>query len=284
MANSRPALAWLYGRHSTRNQGMTEHTQRKKCMDYYVQNLQDKGVLLAHSRVGEATAEAIGCPWENEAWFYDAATSGGTIFSERTYGAEIYHNCKKGDYLIVSSLDRLFRDKVDGFKTLDQLERKGVKRIVLDLPDFSGIQDAVLVDMIESNMVFYAHIFRRMVSRKMIDDNSHKRNAGVPYTFVAPIGWKIIGEGANRQYRIDKAERRYCDKIADLHDGGMTFAQIARWCMRKDTVRDYKPKQGRQFTEDKQARWAYRARLLDYPMVTSLRRFMEHWKEHCVAT
>ena len=272
MANNRPAVAWLYGRHSTRNQGMTEYTQRKKCMDYYAQKLQDIGVLLAHSKATK------------EPWFYDAATSGGTIFSERTNGAEIYHNCKKGDYLIVSSLDRLFRDKVDGFKTLDQLERKGVKRIVLDLPDFSGIQDAVLVDMIESNMVFYAHIFRRMVSRKMIDDNSHKRNANVPYTFVAPIGWKIIGEGANRQYRIDKAERRYCDKIADLHDGGMTFAQIARWCMRKDTVRNYKPKQGRQFTEDKQARWAYRARLLDYPMVTSLRRFMDHWRENCVTT
>ena len=269
---------WCYGRHSTRNQGMTENTQRKKCMDYF------KGLQQTYDREygDELVLELARSPSTGEPWFYDAATSGSTLFDEREFGAEIYHNIQRGDYLIVSSLDRLFRNKVDGFRVLEKLERKGVKRVVLDLPDIHNITDPVLQDMVESNMVFYAHIFRRMVSRKMIDDNAHKRNAGVPYTFVAPIGWKIIGEGKNRQYRIDKAERRYCDKIAALHDGGMTFAQIARWCMRKDTVRTYKPKKGRQFTEDKQARWAYRARLLDYPKITSLRRFMDHWREHCV--
>ena len=266
MAN-RPPLAWCYGRHSTRKQGMTEKTQRSKCMNYYANNLEPKGVLLAHSQDTK------------DPWFYDTATSGGTIFSERWYGSQIYHNCKAGDYLIVSSLDRLFRNKVDGFRTLDQLERKGVKRVCIDLPDMSEVSDPVMVDMIESNMVFYAHIFKRMQSQKMINDNARKRADNVPFSHVAPIGFKIVGEGRDREYRVDERERKFCDAIAKLHDSGMTFRNIAVWCWSKGTKEMFKPKKGRSFESARYARWAYRARQCGYPYITNEEDFTKWYTE-----
>lgn len=247
---------YAYGRHSTNKQGMTREVQERACRDYFDTHLVSKGV-----------------EWVD--FFYDNAVSGGKLFSEREHGRVVYFSLQRGDYLVVASMDRLFRAKVDGFLTLDQLDRKGVKRVVLDLPDLSGLEgDAELYDMLESNMVLYAHMYRRMLSRKMKRDNAAKREAGLPFSRCAPIGWKMVGDRKSKAYRVDHDERRYVTFMQTLEDEGMSADEIACWCA---TQTQFTPKPGRRFAHPAYVRWALRARLAGYPKITSQEEFSRLW-------
>lgn len=248
---------YAYGRHSTNKQGMTREVQAKTCRDYYDTHLAKKGV-----------------EWVD--FFYDNAVSGGKLFSERDQGRLVYFALQRGDYLVVASMDRLFRAKVDGFVTLDQLDRKGVKRVVLDLPDLSGLEgDAELYDMLESNMVLYAHMYRRMLSRKMKRDNAAKKEAGLPFSRCAPIGWKMVGDRKSKYYRVDHAERKYVGFMQTLADEGMSVDNIAFWCA---TQSEFPVKKGRRFAHPSYVRWALRARQAGYPKITSQEEFSRLWQ------
>jgi DNA invertase Pin-like site-specific DNA recombinase len=247
---------YAYGRHSTGKQAVTQDTQERLCREYYDTHLANSGVEWA-------------------GFFYDDAVSGGKLFSEREQGRIVYFSLQRGDYLLVSSMDRLFRNKVDGFTTLDQLDRKGVKRVVLDLPDLSGLDgDAELYDMLESNMVLYAHMYRRMQSRKMKRDNQAKREAGVPFSHVAPPGWKLSGSGRDKAYRVDHKEREYITHMQHLADQGMTVPDIAMWAW---TQKQFPTKRYRQFAHPDSTLWALRARLCGYPLITSQTAFAKAW-------
>ena len=247
---------YAYGRHSTSKQGMTRTVQERECRAYYDAHLATKGVEWA-------------------GFFYDDAISGGKLFSEREQGRQVYFALERGDYLVVAAMDRLFRAKVDGFVTLDQLDRKGVKRVVLDLPDLSGLEgDEELYDMLESNMVLYAHMYRRMLSRKMKRDNAAKREAGIPFSRCAPIGWRLVGSGVNKAYRVDHAERRYVDFMQTLSDEGMSHEQIACWCA---TQKQFPVKKGRRLAAPSYVRWALLARRAGWPKITSEREFSRRW-------
>lgn len=245
-----------YGRHSTDKQGMTREVQMLKCRDYFDSHLASRGIEWA-------------------GFFYDTAVSGGVPFSEREHGRTVYFSLQRGDYLVVASVDRLFRNKRDGFVTLDQLDKKGIKRVILDLPDLSGLEgDEELYEMLEDQMVLYAHMFRRMHSRKQRRDNAAKRQAGLPFSRCAPIGWRIVGERRAREYRVDHNERRYIDFMQTLSDEGMSIEQIALWCFRQ---KEFTTKTGRRFTHPSYVRWALRARAAGYPKVTSQEEFSRLW-------
>ena len=230
--------AYGYGRHSTHKQGMTKGMQDRACTDYYTRVLQPKGVEWA-------------------GFFYDEAKSGKTIFSEREYGMQVYFSLVKGDTLIVAETDRLFRNKVDGFVTLDQLERKGIHRVILDLPDLSGLTgDVVLYDMIESQMVLHGHLVRRMLSRKMIRDIAAKKEAGVPFSACAPVGWMLAGTRIDKSYRVNPYERAVVEEMCDKRKGGETTDNIALWWQHQEYLGVYQNKKVRRFTTAKTICWA----------------------------
>ena len=250
------ARCYAYGRASTSKQGMTREVQERACRDYFDAHLKSKGVEWA-------------------GFFYDSATSGGTLFSEREQGRTVFFSLQRGDCLVVAAMDRLFRAKVDGFLTLDQLDRKGVKRVVLDLPDLSGLEgDEELYDMLESNMVLYAHMYRRMLSRKMKRDNAAKREAGLPFSRCAPVGWRTVGDRLSKAYRVDRAERRYISFMQTLADEGLSADEIACWCA---TQSQFATKPGRKFAHPAYVRWALRAREAGYPKITSQEEFSRLW-------
>jgi len=246
--------AYGYGRHSTNKQGMTEGEQKRVCEEYYTRKLKPKGVEWA-------------------GFFYDRAVSGKTIFSEREYGRQVYFSLVKGDTLIVAATDRLFRNKVDGFVTLDQLDKKGVKRVILDLPDLSGLDgDEELYDMLESNMVLYGHMYRRMASRKMKLDIQAKKEAGVPFSFASPVGWKVFGDRKNKSYRVNPLEREVVATMAGMHANGDSLETIALWWIHQEYVSAYGDKKCRRFTTYKSVSWAIWAHHAGYPKtVTSYR-------------
>lgn len=256
---------YAYGRHSTDKQGMTKDVQALACREYYERNLEKKGI-----------------EWVD--FFYDDAVSGGKLFSEREYGRQVYFSLKRDDYLVVASMDRLFRNKTDGFATLDQLDRKGVKRVILDLPDLSGLAgDEDLYDMLESQMVVYAHVFRRMTSRKMKRDNQAKREAGIPFSRCSPVGWKQVGDRKSKAYRVNEFERSIVTFMQTLCDEGQSHDDIALWFIHEEDRGAFAGKQCRRFTTPHMVRWALRARAAGYPMITNRDEFTKKWRSGEIA-
>lgn len=258
------AKAYLYGRHSTDKQGMTREKQEHECRKYYDSHLKNKGIECA-------------------GFFYDDAVSGGTVFSERQHGRTVFFSLKQGDYLIVADTSRLFRNKVDGFVTLDQLDKKGVRRVILDLPDLSGLAgDEEIHEMIEDQMVLYAHMYRRLASRRQKRDNATKREAGLPFSRSAPPGWKIVGTRQSKEYRVHTRERQMIDFMQTMSDTGMSTEEIALWSMDQTTFNsDTAPV--RRFTTPARVRWALRTREAGYPMITNLAEFNRKYRSGEIA-
>ena len=256
---------YAYGRHSTDKQGMTREVQERSCRDYYDTHLISKGIEWA-------------------GFHYDQATTGNTLFAEREHGRFVYFALQRGDYLIVASTDRLFRNKVDGFVTLDQLDRKGVKRVILDLPDLSGIDgDPEVYEMIEDQMVLYAHMYRRMLSRKMRRDNQVKRENNIPFSRSSPVGWRQVGDRLSKAYRVNEYERTIVEFMQTLEDSGMSHDGIALWYLHEEQAGRFREKKIRRFTTAGSVRWALRARQAGYPMITNRTDFTRAWNSGQIA-
>lgn len=239
-----------YGRHSTDKQGMTEEVQRAKCVEYFTRHLKPKG-------------------YEWVDFYYDPATSGEKPFAEREQGRIVFFAAQRGDYIITAAMDRMFRSRKDGFATLDQLEAKGVKHVLLDMPqiDFDLLPPAY-AEYMQGNLLLSAQLMRRLVSQRMKEDNAVKRANGIPFSRSAPIGWKIVGERRSKAYRVDHRERQMVAFMDTLRDSGMSYEDIANWNYTQ-TQFDCK----RKFLTPARVKWALRAMAAGYPMITNIDEF-----------
>jgi DNA invertase Pin-like site-specific DNA recombinase len=63
----------------------------------------------------------------------EAGISGGIPFAERPKGRELWAELRKGDVLVASKLDRMFRSAVDCLTVAEQLKARGVSLFLLDI-------------------------------------------------------------------------------------------------------------------------------------------------------
>jgi DNA invertase Pin-like site-specific DNA recombinase len=257
--------AFGYGRVSTTKQkdNQTREDQELYCLQIFRQVYKPKGY-----------------EW---AGFHFDVKSGGKPFSEREQGRQVFFSLERGDVLIVSQMDRLWRNKVDGIATLDQLEKRGIDRHVGDIGDLSGFKDnPVALDLVETNLVFAAHILRKMKSQEMSRKNTVKRENGIPVSNTPPMGWKIVGEGMHRRFRVDRNERRMIDAMAELADQGATPFEISLWAAHRQVREEFQPKKGRDMRDVKYVRWALNARIHGYPLIEGRKRFERAMSEGTV--
>ncbi len=236
------SLAYLYGRHSTDKQELTEDIQKERCMEFYTRHLKPEGVKLAPP-----------------GWFYDAAESSAVLFGEREHGRIVLASLQPGDHLVVAKLSRTFRSVRDGENTLHQLKMRNVQVHSLDMQ----------VDTTKAHGRFVRTVWMaadelwREVSRESARETlAYRRAKGLPCSKSIPIGWKAVGEKPRRTYQTDTRERALAEHIATLYAGGMSLDNIALW--------GYQQKQfpnKRQFTHRDAVRWVLNARSLGYPKV-----------------
>lgn len=256
------ATAYLYGRVSTRKQidKMTREDQERACREYYEDKLEPLGL-------------------EFGGFTFDEAESGGKAFSERKHGRNLYHSLQRGDCIVCYEYERLVRDTDDWVPTRKDLKTRGVAiHFVHDA--FASVTSPSTKKFGVDVMVAAATLMREQLSEKQIERNREKRGAGIPVGHVAAPGWKIVGEGARRAYRVDHNERAMIDYMQELRDEGMSCATIA-FHMRRQSVKDkWNPKRWRGMTDERHVRWALRARANGYPQdITSLKDFERAWRQ-----
>lgn len=233
-------LAYLYGRHSTDKQELTEDIQHDMCMRFYERELKPKGVRLA-------------------GWFYDDALSSSVLFGERDKGRVVMASVQPGDHIVMAKMSRTFRSVRDGENTLHQLGLRNVTVHPLDMQ----------VDTTRAHGRFVRTVWMaadqlwREVSREAAQETlAYRRSKGLPCSKSIPIGWKSVGQKPHRQYRVDQQERVLVEHIAVLYAGGMSLESIALWGHRQSQFPNK-----RQFTHRDAVKWCLNARSLGYPKI-----------------
>lgn len=241
---------FAYGRHSTHKQELTREVQEQRCRDYYDRVL----VPLGHQWAG---------------FFYDSAVSAGRVpFAERPEGRIMFHSCQPGDHVIMTRLDRCFRSVLDGVSVMEQLERRGVFFHSLDY----NIDTSTPVGRYVRNILLAGAELERDLARERANETyAYLMGAGLPYTKLPPMGWKIRRVGKSKEFRVYKKERRFIELLAKGRRAGASLNQLAIHCWTDEQA----IAQPRNYGSVTTIKWALQARDLGFPKVCGWRRIAE---------
>jgi DNA invertase Pin-like site-specific DNA recombinase len=201
-----------YGRHSTDKQGLTEQAQKQKVEAYINLHLPDE---------------------QYAGWMYDTAVSGGKPLFERPKGRELWALVQPGDHIVVAKLDRAFRRTIDGLRSLEMLEAKQVFIQSADrqIDTSTGIGRAAVTITLA-----FAQLDRDQASERTREAMAVKRQAGLPTSGAAPVGWRKVGTGKHSRFEPCTDERDQVLMIIGLRAGGWSFDDLVER-LRADKVR-----------------------------------------------
>lgn len=238
--------AFLYGRHSTDKQDLTQDVQHDMCMRFYERELKPKGVGLA-------------------GWFYDPAVSSAIFMGERDLGRIVIASLQPGDHLVVAKISRSFRSLQDGTNTIAQLELRGVTLHAVDLPVDAKKASGRLVRNV--NMVVDQYV-REIASEHNREVIAYRKSQGLPFSKGVPIGWKACGQAPHRVFRADVEERVLAARLTQLYGQGRSLYELALWGGRQV---EYPCK--RRFGHRDAVRWAISACERGFPKITGYKNF-----------
>lgn len=235
--------AFLYGRHSTDKQELTEDVQRDLCMRYFKQELEPDGVTLAPP-----------------GWFYDEALTSAIMFGEREQGRIVLASLQPGDHLVVAKWHRPFRSVRDGENTLHQLSLRNVQFHAVDFPIDSTKAHGRFV----RRVTMAADQLWREVSQESVRETiAYRKSLGLPFSRGVPIGWKAVGRRPRRVFKVDMQERALADHICRLYAGGMSMEAIALWGYSQNQFPNK-----RQFKTREAVKWVINAQSTGFPKIT----------------
>lgn len=188
-----------YGRASTKGQVLTEKGQLESIKQYIKNQLPGQQL---------------------DDWFYDPATSGGTELFEREAGRRLYYTLQKGDHLIFQRLDRMFRNGLDGVKSLEMLKAKGVTTAIATMPGLDPSSPfGVAMSFSQLGM---GQMERMLIGERTSIAMTQLKSSGRAVNRHAPIGWAKRG----KEFVPDMVERRQVEELVKLMDQGHSLRRI----------------------------------------------------------
>lgn len=165
---------------------------------------------------------------ETHAWggaFADQGVSGKIKFRHRPEGFKLNSFSDKGDIILITKLDRGFRDARDLLDTHEFWEKKGVRLVMLDLQLDTGTPAGRLVLAI---MAHVAEFERNRISERTKEINADKRRRGIPTNQHAGYGFLSVGTKGNRKRVPDPYTRNIGRQIVEWIDAGWTLDSVWR--------------------------------------------------------
>ena len=198
-------VVYCYGRASTSKQTLTEASQRSVCEEHVQRVLVPQGFRFG-------------------GWLYDSATSGSKPLFEREEGRKLWVLVQPGDVVVWAKLDRAFRSVVDGSRTMQHLQQKGVSFHSLDL----GLDTSTPIGRcICTILMSFAELELEFVRQRTRDALRSKKAAGLPYGRCTPVGWRRVGKRRTAQFLPDLVERAQVEQMAAFRAAGMSLDEIA---------------------------------------------------------
>lgn len=161
--------------------------------------------------------------------FVDEDVSGGMPLQERPQGKIMWDLLRPGDTVVVSKLDRAFRNLSDAANTHQNFKAQRIALVVLDLPIDINTPAG---ELFFHQLCAFAQFERRMIADRTRRACQHKLSTGKPYGRSRPLGWaKKKGE-----YVPCEEERATGRRVLALRSEGLSWEKIC-WKLAMDGVR-----------------------------------------------
>jgi DNA invertase Pin-like site-specific DNA recombinase len=155
--------------------------------------------------------------------FVERGVSGGIPFVERPQGARLNAVLQKGDIMIASKLDRMFRSARDALNVVSDFQSRGISLWLLDMGgDVSGNG---LSKLMLTMLAAFAEFERDRIGERIRDAKRHQRQAGKYLGGDVRFGFRRSAEG---QIEEDPAEQAALAMGRRMRAEGATFRTIAK--------------------------------------------------------
>lgn len=160
--------------------------------------------------------------------FSDPDVSGYSIpLAERPAGGEMMRLVRRGDVVIASKMDRIFRNASDALVCAQKFRAAGVGLILCDM-GVDPVTGSGAAKMFFGMLAMFAEFERDRIAERTADGRRGKKAKGGHIGGDAPYGFQKTGAGKSAMLTEYLPEQRMMQTIRDMRDGGMSFSAIAR--------------------------------------------------------
>jgi DNA invertase Pin-like site-specific DNA recombinase len=186
------------------NQGVSLEAQEEQLKKYHAFALAPKGYV-----------------WAGQ--FRDSAQSGKKHLLERPAGKELSQVLEPGDAVVISRLDRGFRNLKDLLNTLDTWKTRRVSVHLLDLNIDTSNEIGRLIVSVLGAVAEFESAWRIERVRLALD---HLKKQGYHTTGLPPYGFKTVGPRGARRLITDRPLRAIGKMIVGWRDEGWPWPKI----------------------------------------------------------
>jgi DNA invertase Pin-like site-specific DNA recombinase len=171
--------------------------------------------LAEQERKNKAIADLRGASSFDFLTFTDEGISGSIPLNERPAGKEMLATAAKGDVIVASKMDRLFRSASDALNTAEALKMRGVDLILVDMGT-SPVTENGTAKMFFGMLALVAEFERGRIAERMEDGRRGKRARGGHIGGIAPYGYKVVGEKRAAKLEPEPAEHPIVEEVLML--------------------------------------------------------------------
>jgi len=188
--------------------GLSLEAQEQQCRRFWERQLKPTGVTWANFMADEAVS-AFKKP----------------LF-RRPQGQLLLRNLQRGDHLIITRFDRVFRSMEDFITAYKLLQTRGVMIHILDAPgDPNTANGRAMLQL----LCVFAEWSSRITSERNQAVVGILRQQGRPVSGTPPWGFQIVGPQGARRLEPDWEARAMMERIVRMHDlEGQAWAAIAQ--------------------------------------------------------
>jgi DNA invertase Pin-like site-specific DNA recombinase len=201
---------YVYVRVSTIRQDQSPETQRTVAGDLALRNQLE--------RIDGFYQDA---PVKNRDGTQNDAISGKVSLEDRRAGAELCKVLAKGDVVIVSKMDRLFRKLSDCVQILDRWERLGVRLLSGDFAMFSNLADPYSKALLQMIAVF-SELERKLIAQRTKESIALKKRKRCGVNLYPGYGFQF-------DIRVDQRTGKKVRHIIPNPEERAIMAQIVKW-------------------------------------------------------
>lgn len=160
--------------------------------------------LAEQERKGKAVATLRGAGTYDSAVFSDGGVSGAIALADRPEGGRMIADAKKGDTIVASKLDRLFRSTVDALTTAERLKEAGIDLILIDMGT-DPVTSRGAAKFFFGILAMAAEFERERIAERTQDGRRAKASKQGHLGGPPPFGFEVIGTG--REAKLQPCEQ-----------------------------------------------------------------------------
>ena len=191
-------------------------------------------------RKGKALAQMRGVPGKDVITFTDKGISGSTPLAFRPQGKEMLDAAQSGDLIVAAKMDRLFRSAIDALQTAEELKKRGVELILLDV-GVDPVTGNGVGKLFFSILAVMAEFERDRIRERTEEGRRGKRARRGFMGGGVPIGFKVQGKGREAQLEEDEREQAAIAKIKELLESKHQPGRIGRYLTKYYPTRSGRP-------------------------------------------